>query len=101
MCAPPMRIKCTPHVNGGTGFPGCWGGMLSKEGEVPVVELGEHAIRMHPLFDQAVLGATPCGRLVYSTAACESLLVRDGWCPQDAMIHVVNMSTNPIDLDVS
>ena len=68
--------------------------MPSKEGEeVPVVELGEHAIRMHPSFDPAVLGTSLCGRLVYDTAACESLLVWDGWDPQEAQERVADMST--------
>ena len=66
--------------------------MPSEKGGPPVVELGEHAIRMHPMFDPAVLGASLCGRLVYSTAACERLLIRGGWDPQDAMIRVANMS---------
>ena len=72
--------------------PGYWSGMSSEHGAVPLVELGEHAIHMHPLFDPAVLGASLCGRLVYSTAACESLLVHDGWDPQEAEDHVANMS---------
>ena len=66
--------------------------MPSKEGAVPVVELGEHALRMYPMFDPAVLGASLCGRLVYSTAACQSLLVHDGWPPEEAEDHVANMS---------
>ena len=50
-------------------------------------------IRMCPLFDPAVLGATPCGRLVYSSSTCESLLVHGGWSPQEAQGRVANMST--------
>ena len=72
--------------------PGYWSGMPSKEGAVPMAELAESAIRMHPLFDPAVLGASLCGRLVYSTAACESLLVHGGWPPEEAQEHVANMS---------
>ena len=44
--------------------PGYWSGMPSEDGEVPSVELAESTIRMHPLFDPAVLGASLCGRLV-------------------------------------
>ena len=41
--------------------------------------------RMHPLYDPAVLGNSPCGRLVCDTAACGGLLtVRDGWDPHEA-----------------
>ena len=69
-----------------------WSGMPSEEGAVPMAELAESAIRMHPLFDPAVLGVSLCGRLVYSTAACESLLVHDGWPPEEAEDHVANMS---------
>ena len=72
--------------------PGYWSGMPGEGGAVPLVEQAESAIRMHPLFDPAVLGASLCGRLVYSTAACESLLVRDSWPPEEAEDHVANMS---------
>ena len=72
--------------------PGYWSGMSSEGGKVPMVEQAESAIRMHPLFDPAVLGVSLCGRLVYSTAACESLLVHDGWPLEEAEDHVANMS---------
>ena len=72
--------------------PGYWSGLPSERGKVPMAELAESAIRMHPLFDPAVLGASLCGRLVYSTAACESLLLHDGWPPEEAKDHVANMS---------
>ena len=72
--------------------PGYWSGVPGKEGAVPMAELAESAIRMHPMFDPAVLGASLCGRLVYSTAACESLLVHDGWPPEQAEDHVASIS---------
>ena len=51
---------------------------------------------MHPLFDPAVLGATPCGRrLVYDAAAYARACwcVAAGWDPEEAQERVANMST--------
>ena len=44
--------------------------------------------------DLAVLGPTPCGRLVYDTAACGRLLVHGGWDPHDAQGRVARMPTD-------
>ena len=64
----------------------------SDEGEG--LDPAARPIRMHPLFDTAVLGATPCGqRLCYSTDACERLVIRDGWGPEDAWVRVARMAT--------
>ena len=41
--------------------------------EAPSVELGERESTPFELSEPAVLGATPRGRLVYDTAACEDL----------------------------
>ena len=66
--------------------PGYWSGMLAEGDEPPRVVLGDHAIHMCPLYDPAVLGTTPCGRLVYSNSTCESLLVHDGWDPEARLL---------------
>ena len=75
--------------------PGYWIGVTGEEGEPPMVELGEHAIRMHPMFDRRCSGPRSAGGSCTPRRHARACLciVHGGWDPQDAMVRVENMST--------
>ena len=48
---------------------------------------------LHPVFDGCVReDVNPSGRLVYSTDAMEEVLRNRGWNPEEARIHVAELS---------
>ena len=67
----------------------------SSSVEAEGVDPAARPIRMHPLFDPTVLGATPFGqRLGYFTGTCERCFpVRGGCKPEDARVRVARMAT--------
>ena len=72
----------------------------SSDDEQPpeAMAVAAHAIRLHPIFDDCLLGErctelTLDARWVYSTRRMKGVLCARGWAPEDARQRVATMST--------